>query len=71
MTNKVKYRLDLQRIFPTEYFLTKNLLVTCNRTQGWGVRFQSETGKTEIEVKVPKNMLSVYEECLEPETVGR
>ena len=57
--SEVKYGWKLQGLLITDFFPTQNLLTTCNRNQGWCVRYHSETQTRETKVKVPKFMLSV------------
>ena len=49
----------MQVLLNTELFPTQNLFIAEERKQGVYVRYTSETGITETEVKVPKDMLSV------------
>ena len=55
----VKDGLNLQRLLPTEFVPTQNLLSVYNRNGGQCVRYCSKTRTRETEVKVPKYMLSV------------
>jgi hypothetical protein len=57
--NDVKYGWSLQGLLPTELFPTQKLLTAWHRNQGRYVRYRSEIGTTETEVKVPKCVLSV------------
>lgn len=55
----VKDGLNLQRVFPTEFFPTQNLCAADSRNGGRCVRYRSKTRTRETKVKVPKYTLSV------------